>query len=277
MSTKPKMETMETRGNGVLGNTRPKPPRTIPSKRWCFTFHDYKKDELETMETIFKDFKCVYIIGKEHTKDERPHLQGYVEAPIKIRPVEKFKFSSKIHWEKAKGTKEDNYAYCSKEGDFTTNIKIPRPLIDPLNGKTLHDWQQEVVGIISSEPDGRSIYWYHESKGNVGKSSLVKHICMNYNAIMVSGKGNDIKYGVASHIEKHKEVDIVLIDFPRSSEGFISYTSIEEILNGNFFCAKYESKQVLFNPPHVICFANFAPDINGLHVSKDRWKVKQVE
>lgn len=267
---------METLGNGVLGNTKPK-PRAVPSKRWCFVYHDYPEDEMETMETLFTSLKCVYIIGKEHTQDGRPHLQGYVESPDKIRPIEKFKLSTKIKWIKVNGTREDNYKYCSKEGDFKTNIKIPRPLIDPLNGKTLYDWQSKILEIIKNEPDGRTIYWYWEKDGGVGKSTFTKHICMNYNAIMVSGKGADIKYGIAAHIEKHKEVEIIILDFPRTVEGYVSYTSIEEILNGNFFCAKYESKQVMFNPPHVIVFANFAPDIKGHHVSHDRWVVEELK
>ena len=97
---------------------------------------------------------------------------------------------------------------------------------------------------------------------------------MNYNAIIVSGKGNDILYGITKHIEEHKEIDIVILDFERSVEDYVSYSAIEKIKNGCFYSPKYKGSMVIFNSPHVICFANFLPDKEKL--SLDRWNIKEI-
>jgi len=56
----------------------------------------------------------------------------------------------------------------------------------------------------------------------------------------------------------------------------INYTGIEEIKNGLFASSKFESKMYVGNRPHVVIFANAAPepvkwgrpliDVNRLHI-----------
>jgi hypothetical protein len=66
---------------------------------------------------------------------------------------------------------------------------------------------------------------------------------------------------------------IVFIDLPRSvstlwNKSFLDFAGVEEVKNGCFFSTKYESKQVLFNPPHVMIFANNYPNLDML--TRDR-------
>lgn len=121
----------------------------------------------------------------------------------------------------------------------------------------------------------RKIYWFWEPEGCTGKTSLAKHICMNYNAIYLTGKANDIKSAISSHLEEKKnELDIAIFNFPRTIEDFVSYESLEAIKDGIFFNGKYESSMKMFNSPHVIVFANFKPNKESL--SKDRWIIKEI-
>ena len=55
--------------------------------------------------------------------------------------MEKFKLSFKPHWEKCKGNHMENVAYCTKEGKYKTNLKVPKPLFCP----TPYGWQTSVV------------------------------------------------------------------------------------------------------------------------------------
>ena len=57
-----------------------------------------------------------YIFGKELTKSEGPHLQGYVEWETSFRPIEKLALSFDVNaWFKAKGNKQSNIVYCSEK------------------------------------------------------------------------------------------------------------------------------------------------------------------
>ena len=55
----------------------------------------------------------------------------------------------------------------------------------------------------------------------------------------------------------------------------INYQVMESIKNGRVFSAKYESKMKVFDPPHVICFANFEPKREAM--SADRWAIVDLE
>ena len=176
--------------------------------------------------------------------------------------------SKRIHWEKAKGSEEDNLEYCSKDGNYITNKKLKKPLkIIPLS--SLYKWQLEILDIIKEDPDDRKIYWYWEPNGNMGKSTFAKYLCHHHNAIPIEGKKNDILYCAAEY-----DSDLYIFDFERTMEDYISYAAMEKIKNGLYMCSKYESKPIIRNPPHIFCFANFEPNYEAL--SKDRWVVKKI-
>lgn len=265
------MTELETIGNGG-GNTK-SPPRIVPSKRWCFTFNNYSRIELETLETLFKNKNCLYIFGLEVGTSGTPHLQGYIESKTKIRPVETFGFKN-IHWEKSKGTKEENILYCSKSGQIHTNMPIKKKLIDPMEGLQLYEWQNNILEIISHTPEKRKIHWFWSLEGCTGKSTFAKHLVMNNGAYVVCGKGADIKFALAKAMEE-RDIEIIVWDIPRDVGNTISYATLEEVKNGLMFSTKFESGQVIFNIPHIIVFANKEPVLSKL--SEDRWDVRKLE
>lgn len=89
-------------------------------------------------------------------------------------------------------------------------------------------------------------------------------------ALFLNGKAADMKFAIAQFVEEN-ELKVCLLNFTRTVEERVSYEGLEAIKDGIFFCGKYESKQVIYDPPHVICFANFLPDKEAL--SKDRIKI----
>ncbi|AXQ66326.1 MAG: putative viral replication protein [Cressdnaviricota sp.] len=84
------------------------------SKNWCFTVNNYTADQ----EEVLKNIPCNYLIyGREVGASGTPHLQGYIQLKERkmLSGVRKL---LACHWEPAKGTPEQNKAYCSKDGDF---------------------------------------------------------------------------------------------------------------------------------------------------------------
>lgn len=139
--------------------------------------------------------------------------------------------------------------------------------------KELYDWQKDIIEIIKAPADDRKVFWYWSVRGNVGKSQFVKHLCMNYNAILLTkGKYNDI----CNLIFKANMImnNIVVFDLPRNNGNSISYDAIESIKNGMITNMKYETGFVCFPSPHILVFANEPPD--ECKLSADRWIITEL-
>jgi len=255
--------------NSEDGNTL----KSSQSRKWVFTLNNYSNEEHDYITTKVLEMKnLTYIIGKEVGESGTPHLQGYLhfKTPRKFETLKRL--NNRLHLEIARGTDEQNYVYCSKENDFVTNIK--KPYTYKLT--SLYKWQENLLSLVEIEvknPNDRVIHWYIDPEGGKGKTSMCKHLYHNYpGTLYLTGKATDMKYAIFQHLEQKKPLNLVVMDFTRTSEGYVSYQGIEEIKNGIFFNGKYESGCVSFEPPIVICFSNWAPDKEAL--SKDRWNIQ---
>ncbi len=166
--------------------------------------------------------------------------------------------------------------YCTKldtsKGEVYSNgYRIRIRVRDPLEGKTLYGWQTDIVNMLAAEPDDRSIYWYWSDVGNIGKSALCKHLCLKHNAFVLGGAFKDGLFAISKMVEKGNPPKVLIWDVPRVQKNHMSYACLEKVKDGCFFSAKYESVQCLFNPPHVLVFANEPPELGNM--STDRWKV----
>lgn len=262
------------------GNTKQSAPRINACKRWCLTyFSENGSDGAIILEEIFKKLNANYILGRECCPTTgKVHIQGYVEFKSKMRPLENHDLKKlNAHWEKAKGNRQDNIVYCSKENKYITNIPIKKPIIDPLMGKEMKPFQKDITNLIHTEPDDRTIFWYWDEQGKTGKTSIAKHLCIKYpnQVLFVNGAGKDVKYAVSEFVNNEdNDLQMIIFYFTRSVEGFISYEAIESCKDGILFNNKYESKMCIFNCPHVVCMANFEPDTERLSI--DRWKIVNV-
>jgi len=257
---------------GGVGNTK-QPPQLV---KWFFTFNNYTLEDIERLERYFK-LKCrEYVFQEEIGENKTPHLQGNIYLWKPSRWSE-FDLPKTIHWEKCHNY-ENAIAYCSKEktrnGKIYTNIILPEPL-EYIKYDDLYDWQKEICEYVDNKPHPREILFIIDKEGNKGKSELCRYLCIEKKAVLLSGKTQDMKYGIIKYFEKNKRYPkTILIDLPRTYDtNYLSYTGIEEIKNGMFFNTKYESEMCIFNRPHIIIFTNNEPEnINNL--SKDRWKFK---
>jgi len=250
--------------------TVPKKKQCNPSKRWCFTLNNYKEGDIQLISA-----KCAkYIIGKEVGESGTPHLQGYIEFDRRVRPMGIYTDMPGIHWEKCRGSREDNIKYCSKDGIYVTNLNIDKPLV-LLKESDFYPWQKWLFNKLMEPANSRTVYWIYDEAGNIGKSSFAKMMCYAFNGIVVNGKANDMFQGISGYKESNGcYPGLIFVDCPRHNIDYMNYGGIETIKNGHVFSGKYESKQMFFNPPHVVCFANSPPDESKF--SADRWCIKKV-
>lgn len=249
------------------GNTSPHFDN-IRARRVVFTLNNWTNEEYEKIKYLANTQTQYFCIGKEVGENNTPHLQGYLEFKNAIKFKTLKDVCNRLHLEKAKGNKIENFNYCSKDGNYISNIQAPKPIKII---KDLRDWQQKLLEKINKEPDDRTIMWYWNEAGNVGKSAMAKYLAVTQNALVVSGTVADVKY-LVSLCEEYPR--LIIWDLSRDHYNNLSYSGLEDIKNGLFASTKYECKMVIGNSPHIIVFANAPPKEDKL--SKDRWDINII-
>jgi len=154
---------------------------------------------------------------------------------------------------------------------LTIAQKRLQELSTEFDNAVLKPWQAKLVSILNTKPDTRTVHWYYDIKGNKGKSWLCKYLKYKYPndcALLTNGKSTDIAH-------MYNCEPIAIFDFARSNEERINYQIIEQVKDGKVFSPKYDSHTKVCACPHVVCFANFKPNVDAL--SEDRWKIVQIK
>jgi len=268
---------------------------------YSFTYNNYPDDYFISVIPLLKDtFKWFVVQQEIGEAGETPHLQGCGSLFTKKRFTQLKALNehfNKFHWEPT-NNKDAAIAYCQK-------AETRKPGTDPiLHGRVpaikdknlkiqnnnkeklilltdrfpLKNWQNEIINLIKSEPQYRTIHWFYEPVGQVGKSAMCKLLCAEYKSIILNGgKRNDM----INHVFNYFENDLlnsntpIIVDIPRAQKNIISYTLLEEISNGLIVNCKYETGQALFNAGHIIVFSNDPPMCHTL--SHDRLKIYEID
>lgn len=251
-----------------------------PARNWCFTYNNHTSEIFSSISSKCSSICDRYVFQEEKGQSGTIHLQGYMRFKRKCRPFTHFK-DRNFHWEITRSP-EASITYCSSEDKRLPGGKIVSfgiPKLELVNVKTIkpehfYEWQTQVWELLDNQQE-RSILWVFEAKGNTGKSSLVKYLCVHKHAIILSGKASDIKYGVVKYFELNKRYPtLITIDVPRTRKEFLQYSAIEELKNGCFFSGKYEGGMCIFNCPKIVCFSNSLPDLKAM--SRDRWQIYNI-
>lgn len=132
-------------------------------------------------------------------------------------------------------------------------------------------WQQQLFTELEGEPHKRRVIWIWSPEGGTGKSTFAKHVAIKLNALVVTRGGSD------DIIHAYDNQKIVIFDYPRSTDPtYIHWNLFEELKNGMTFSKKYNSRQKIFDCPHVVVFSNIDPSDYMHKLSDDRWKIKRI-
>lgn len=282
--------TQETQANTGEGNTDlPQCTGKATTRAWFGTLNNYT-DHGVTHQTHFASLiKCttpkMYIVCTHiGLIKQTPHLHCviyYENARLKTSMKQ---INQATSWRSVRSfTGATNY--CTRAAtrqmlpiqwgcDFDVEqgkIEITRT---PKTPYTPYGWTKAFIDeVITPEPDDRTIHWFWEENGGVGKSQLTKYIIRNYHALCVSGKACDIKYVVQAWLPKR--LDVVIWNIPRSAAERISFSTMEDLKDGTFCTSKYKGTMIdMMDTMHIIVFANMPPNYEMM--SANRWNVKRI-
>nr|WAE42445.1 MAG: replication associated protein [Cressdnaviricota sp.] len=233
-----------------------------------FNFNDQVKLELNRQ---LKELCKKYIYGDEICPStKKPHLQGFIALKKPMRITE-LKLINNPKLIPCNGNEEQNVKYCSKDG-IVTQYGFPKPLKLITH---LRPWQQEIFDLCQTEPDDRTVHWYWEPVGRIGKTQFTKYMFFHHKACFLQGgKHSDIINLIYNN--NMDECEIVIFNIPRADHGDICYTALESIKDGMICNTKFECGAKIFNPPHVIVFANYPPNCPD-NLSLDKWNITEIK
>ncbi len=258
------------------GNDKTSVKRDEQCRKWFITKNDYSEEDEKNCMTLC-DNSIAYIFCREvGEKEGRAHFHLYIrnKGGMRFSTLKKLFGDCKI--EKARGTDKECLVYCRKGDNYVTNI-IDRKelLLDRYKNIIWKPFQQKILELLETKPDDRTINWFWEENGNIGKSFLCGYINIIHNPILASGKSNDICNQIKLWLEENVGFPkVVILDVPRSSINYINYTMLEKLKDGLVYSGKYEGGKCQILPPHIVVFANREP--NKYEMSEDRWNIVKI-
>jgi len=255
--------TVDTHKNKPVGNTK----KCLRARFWFFTWNNYPDGAAQLLESTLMPISVRYRFQAEVGKEGTPHLQGSIELKKKMRWTE-FKLPKGIHWERTRNI-EAAMDYCMKsETAIGERYIYPRPIDTHV---LWCSWQVWLYDFMKSKPDNRSIYWLWSPQGKLGKTQFVRYCVGQQQALFCTGGARrDIE-----NLAYHSDFDMyttMFFSIPRNGVKAVSYTAFETLKDGMVCNMKsHTNAPRIFNPPHVIVFANEPPDTAAL--SSDRWRI----
>lgn len=156
----------------------------------------------------------------------------------------------------------DHSIFISARMSWARQVYDAKPTKIEIKDRPLRWFQEYFLKVTDLPPDDRTVHWLADPSGDMGKSELVNMLINKGAFFFDGGKTQDVMYAYDGQ-------PIVVVDLPRSSADFIPYRLIEMFKNKRAFSSKYVSCSKAFKVPHILVFANFAPDLSEL--TEDRW------
>jgi hypothetical protein len=226
-----------------------------------------------------------YYIGE--TGPNNYHFQTWVYLKSRIRQSTLINKLNKSRWRgcevQISFSDEGSIKYCQK-----SDTAVPGTSYDQ-DGKVYdgsdvrHEYKgfQNKIMELANSDNSRHIHWIYQSKGNIGKSYLLKKaVWENPKQFKNIPFGTSIQ--ISGNIITQGRAKCYFLDIPRSIgdkkdqlKNWIC--TIEMLINGVVSCALYgKHQQLMMEPPNVIILSNENPKYILRYASRDRWKCWRI-
>lgn len=240
----------------------------------------------QTRNARFFDFNDIHPNIKKVVTNSKIGIYRYLSkedeaAALECKPLIKYEPIALRVWDAP--TLCDAMQHATRFGDATGiatiyNLK-PLPKCREYYYE-MYGWQRELRDyLLNTEPDPRKVIWCHEEIGNTGKTTFVKYMCARFYEDTIffadTGKMSDLAQILRNKLNEGWSGKTILINLAKATHDRTSvYQMIEYLKDGLITCMKYNGTTLLINPPHLVLFANYAPEVG--RISLDRWDIRRI-
>lgn len=219
-----------------------------------------------------------------------PHIQPFKKHELKIKLNYIAKEDVSLQHLKKENTptlalqiwsaenKQEALLLAKKPGDVTGILALyaNKPVQEKEDNLKLREWQGDLLQDLAEKPDDRKIIWYMDERGGCGKSRFTRWMVKQKLAYCLTNLGGSYHAAstIKSAIDNGWNQKILIVDLSRGYEDKDIYDPLEAIKNGMITSVKYAGQTVEFEPPHVVVFANFMPNLQKM--SMDRWDIRVI-
>ncbi len=280
-------EEVESNGGdvGEIGSAQDKRPNQRPWHGVMLQFNqNFTNGDVGDVIRVFTKLADKWAFQEETSPDGHNHFQCILHLRIRRRPKGLAKIiarflgiDDKCVQVKKDKTDESFVDYCTKidtrdAGPWSHGFpEIRERPLKVIKRSDFYPWQEEVYQMVKEQPDDRSVYWYWSYSGNMGKTAMCKWLIYHLDAQCFWGDANDVGFAIGDR--GIPTIAVWNIQRKMGSTG-VNYKSFEMVKDGLTGSGKYKGSANIFDPPHVLIFANFPPVEENL--SDDRWKIREV-
>lgn len=237
---------------------------------------------LHNIKCFLKTIADKFVFQAEDTGDNA-HYQGYFHTKDKKRPRSIAVAANRL----LRGVEIQASSTAGREALAAYCMKPETRVAGPWGDKKIYmgadlwpeerflPWQKEMLCFLRADPDDRTMYWVYDPIGNRGKTKFAKFLAYKEDAVLLGFANSGDALNLVS---KMPGKQIYVWNLTRAKPAALSeldlYSAMESIKDGCFVNTKYETRQVLMDPPHVLVFANHLP--KTAHISADRWNIMQI-
>jgi len=245
----------------------------LRSRRWCFTLNNYSQEELAGLG-LARHVKYL-VMGKETGESGTPHLQGYVIFSCEKSLRALSTVSRRAHWSMALGSTDQNYTYCTKDGDFT-EIGVRPQCAAQKSADTSERQKARWTAVINSAKAGtceeefpQEFLRYNATIRRLHRpvlASIPVYCGMWFHGPPGLGKSRRAREEFPGAYEKlpnkwwcnYESEESVLIDDLSMDHGFMG-SFLKRYADHYPFRAEYKGGSFLIRPKNIIVTSNYTP------------------
>lgn len=210
----------------------------MTGKGWCFTINNDTFKDLQSVVDLYEIYDYV-IFGFEIGKKGTNHIQGYCFTRVPQRLTALSKLLPRAHITKANGTPQQNYDYCTKEGQFYEFGELP------VQGKRTDI--EDAIALINGGANYKELYAKYPRQAMMYSRGMKEAIQMNKPI-------NETKYYVKkASLTKHEDIQEIHEYFDTLEKPAVVFDKLENIAdydddyeNVIFYPEEFKSEHSMF-------------------------------